>query len=296
VRTTRVAENLLPSRRVLERDGFPAGVPSWIDTHQADPEAASAFYTGIFAWQFADRWPAGRDARYLVASLDGKEVAAIGSADPGAGEPPAWTTYIGVDDADEATARVRAAGGTVLSAPTDLPGAGRAATCADPSGAVFGLWEPGAIKGAQAVNVPGAWNFSELYTDDVDAATRFYATLFGWQVDEVDMGAMSGHMVRLPGYADFLEQFDPDIRKRHADFGAPPGFSECVAWILPLREGDAPHWNVTFTIADADAVAARARALGGTVVVGPFDVAPVRSTVIRDPQGAQFTANGFNPG
>jgi predicted enzyme related to lactoylglutathione lyase len=184
----------------------------------------------------------------------------------------------------------------VLSAPADLPDAGRAAVCADPFGAVFGLWQPGAIKGAQVVNMPGAWNFSELHTDDVDGATRFYSTVFGWEVDEVDMGAMTGHMVRLPGYADFLEQFDPGIRQRHADFGAPAGFSECVAWFLALREGDAPHWNVTFTVADTDAVAARARELGGTVVVDPFDVAPVRSSVIRDPQGAVFTANSFNPG
>jgi hypothetical protein len=28
-------------RRVLERDGFPPGVPAWIDTHQPDPDAAA---------------------------------------------------------------------------------------------------------------------------------------------------------------------------------------------------------------------------------------------------------------
>ena len=104
-------------------------------------------------------------------------------------------------------------------------------------------------------------------------------------------------MVRLPGYADFLEQFDPGIRQRHADFGAPPGFSECIAWILPLREDNAsPHWSVTFAVDDTDAVAARARELGATLLVEPFDIPPVRSAVIRDPQGAVFTANSFNPG
>ena len=291
-----MAENLLPSRGMLERDGFPPGVPAWIDTHRADPHAAASFYTGIFGWKFANRWRGDGDRRYLVASLDGKDVAAIASADPGTGEAPAWTTYVGVEDVDDAAAKVRKAGGTVLSAPADLADLGRAATCADPSGAVFGLWQPGAIKGAQAVNAPGTWNFSEVKTDDVEGATKFYSAVFGWKVDEVDMGAMSGHMVRLPGYADFLEQFDPGIRQRHADFGAPPGFSECVAWFLPHRDGDAPHWNVTFSVADTDAVAARARELGGTVLVEPFDVPPVRSSGIRDPGGARFTANSFNPG
>jgi uncharacterized protein len=291
-----MAENLLRSRGMLERDGFPAGVPSWIDSQQPDPQAATSFYTGIFGWEFAERSPAGGRNGYLVASLDGKAVSAIASADHGTSKPPAWTTYVGVEDADEAAANVREAGGTVLSEPADLPGdIGRAVTCADPSGVVFGLWQPGAIRGAQTVNAPGTWNFSELMTDDVESATRFYSAIFGWEVDEVDMGAMSGHMVRKPGYADFLEQFDPGIRQRHADFGAPPGFSECVAWFLPLREGDAPRWNVTFAVADTDAVVARARELGGTVVVEPFDVPPVRSSVVRDPQGAVFTASSFGP-
>jgi hypothetical protein len=103
-------------------------------------------------------------------------------------------------------------------------------------------------------------------------------------------------MVRKPGYADFLEQFDPGIRQRHADFGAPPGFSECVAWILPLQEGSSPHWSITFSVADTDSVADAARRLGGTVLVEPFDVPPVRSAVLGDPAGAVLTVSAFNPG
>ena len=278
-----------------EREGFPAGVPAWIDTRPADPERAADFFAGLFGWQLENRAPSGSPS-YLVATLDGREVVAIGSRLAGAPESEAWTTYIAVEDADATAAKVRDLGGTVISDASDLFDAARVAVCADPSGAVFGLWQPGTIKGAQVVNAPGSWNFSELNTDDVEGATRFYAALFGWEVDVVDMGAMSGNMVRLPGYADFLEQFDPGIRKRHADFGAPPGFSECVAWILPLKPGASPHWGVSFAVADTDAVAARARELGGTVEVEPFDIPPVRSAVIRDPGGAQFTANSFSPG
>ena len=120
--------------------------------------------------------------------------------------------------------------------------------CTDPAGAAFGVWEPGTNRGAGSVNVPGAWNFSELNTGDAAAATRFYAAVFGWETSEVDMGAMKGTMVRLPGYADFLERYYPGTKQRHLDFGAPPGFTECVAWFLPLREGAAPHWSVTFSI------------------------------------------------
>lgn len=282
---------------VREREGFPPGVPCWIDTDQPDPEAAAAFYGGLFGWRFTERMPPDAGASYRVAALNGKDVAAIGSARQGSSPTPEWNTYIGVVSADEAIARVRDAGGTVIAEPFELSTAGRMAVCADPSGAAFRLWQPGTLKGAQAVNQPGTWNFSELNTNDPDGAKRFYGAVFGWEADEVDFGSITGVMVRLPGYADFLEQFDPGIRQRHADFGAPPGFSECVAWILPLRGDDTSrHWRVTFAVDDTDAVAARSRELGGTLLVEPYDIPPVRSAVIRDPQGATFTANSFNPG
>ena len=258
-----------------EREGFPAGVPAWIDTSQ----------------------PPGADGRYLLATLDGREVAAIGSQRAGDPAAPAWNTYVAVDSADSTASLISDAGGNVVADPSALGDAGRTAICADPAGAAFGLWQPGLVKGAQIVNAPGTWNFSVLHTRDIEDSRHFYARVFGWEMDDVEMGPMAGTMVRLPGYADFLEQYDPGIRQRHADFGAPPGFSECVAWILPPDDHLAsPAWNVTFAVADADATAARASELGGTVVVEPFDVAPVRSSVIRDPQGAQFTASSFSPG
>ncbi|MEP7159139.1 MAG: VOC family protein, partial [Chloroflexota bacterium] len=243
-----------------ERDGFPAGVPAWIDTNQPDAEAPRIFYGGLFDWRFENRMPA-ESSTYLVATLDGKDVAAVGTPLPGGPATPAWNTYVAVDDADDSVAKVREAGGTVIVDALDVGDLGRLAVCADPSGAEFRLWQPGTIKGAQAVNMPGTWNFSELNARDIDGAKRFYGAVFGWEADEVDMGAMAGTMLRLPGYADFLEQFDPELRKRHAEFGAPPGFSECIGWILPLKADEAPHWSVTFTVADTDAVVATARKL-----------------------------------
>ena len=290
-RNLRHTHDLMP-----ERVGFPAGVPAWIDSAQPDVDAAIAFYGGLFGWQFDDRAPSDSDDRYVVATLDGKTVAAIASPSV-AGHPssPAWTTYVAVDSAEDVAARVRDAGGDVVAAPADRFGLATTAICTDPAGAVFGLWEPGSIRGAGSVNAPGTWNFSELNTDDVEGATRFYASVFGWEVSEIDMGAMKGGMVRLPGYADFLEQVNPGTKQRHIDFGAPPGFTECVAWFLPM-EGGATHWSLTLAVADADAVAAKARELGGSVIVEPHDLPMVRSTTIRDPAGAEFTASAFNPG
>ena len=80
--------------------------------------------------------------------------------------------------------------------------------------------------------------------------------------------------------------------------GAPAEFVDVVANITPIAEGqqDIPaHWNVTFGVDDADAVAEKAIALGGQVIVPPFDAPWVRMTVVADPQGASFIASKFVP-
>jgi uncharacterized protein len=80
--------------------------------------------------------------------------------------------------------------------------------------------------------------------------------------------------------------------------GAPARFEEVVASAsaIPDDEADVPaHWDVTFAVDDADAIAARAVELGGEVLVPPFDAPWVRMTIIRDPQGATFTASKFVP-
>ena len=260
-----------------------------------DPGRATHFYGELFGWTFDDVASHGADGSYLVARLDGRRAAAIGTTRAGISSDASWNTYVATNDADATAALVGEAGGTVVAGPMELFDIGRVAMCTDPARAAFGLWQPRAIGGADVVNAPGSWNFSELNTADADEATPFYGRVFGWEADEVDMGGAPATMVRLPGYADFLEQFDPGIRQRHADFGAPPGFSDCVAWIQPLGEGGTPHWSVTFAVADSDAIAARARELGGTVEAEPFDAGPVRSAVIRDPLGARFAASAFNP-
>ena len=99
---------------MLDRDGYPPGVPCWIDTAQPDAEAAVAFYGGLFGWEFEDRMPADVPGRYFVAQLHRRDVAAVGSQPEDHSGAPAWSTYVWVDSADEAAARAEQAGGSVL--------------------------------------------------------------------------------------------------------------------------------------------------------------------------------------
>jgi uncharacterized protein len=281
-----------------ERESYLPGVPCWLETMQHDPEAAKEFYGGLFGWSFENTAPEGAPGPYYVAELHGLNVAAIGGPQR-AVTPPNWNAYTAVESVDRAASRVRQAGGTVISEPMDIPGAGRMATFADAEGAMFSVWEADGFIGAQLVNEPGTWNFSELHTADANAAARFYRSVFDWGVLDFDVGEASYKFFSLEGYGDFLGKNNPEFRERiEADAGA-KAFADVVATLIDSSsEPDAtapPHWSVSFAVDDADAIAAEAERLGGKVLVPPFDVEPVRMTVLADPQGAVFAASKFQP-
>jgi uncharacterized protein len=280
---------------MIDRDGYPAGVPCWVDLALDDPERAVAFYSGLFGWEAQDAMPPGAPAHYFTATMGGRLVAGIGSRPDALPAGTGWTTYVWVDSADEAAARAEALGGSVLIPPMDVFDAGRPAVLADPEGAVFGVWQAARHRGAQAVNEAGAWNFSGLHARDPQAALAFYGGLFGWEGGAPDPDVGGAILLRRPGYADHLEALQPGVVQGAADMGAPEGFMDAVGWLVPAGEGEAPHWDVTFAVADADATAARASELGGTVVSPPTDMPWVRTTVIRDPQGVEIAASHFVP-
>src|SRR4051812_13220073 len=270
-----------------ERDEHAPGVPCWVDTWQSDAAAAAGFYAALMRWDTEVTKPDGADARYVMCRLRGRDVAAIGEGAGVAGAaatgdgtaaatPAAWTTYVQVTSADETAAKARAAGGTVVAAPAQSLDGGRVALLADPAGAVFGVWEPGAHRGAQLVNEPGAWAMSVLLCDDPDAAKPFYAATFGWTGDPFPLGDAEGTLFRLDGYVGG-EPTQPVPR-------------DVVAVMAPAF-GRPAGWVAGFWVDDADATAARARELGGTVLAGPFDTAISRDAVIADPAGAVFSVS-----
>lgn len=279
---------------MLVRPSYPAGTPSWVDTWQPDPTGAAAFYGGLFGWSFIDRMPAGGPGEYLVALLEGHDVAAIGSL-PAPTSPAAWNTYVAVDSADDTAGRIRDAGGAVLIEPFDVLEAGRTALAADPAGALFCLWQPGFHQGAELVNYPDTWNWSNLSTRDPEGAKAFYGAVFGWEARPVELGDFKATMWCLPGYGDFLASIEPDIRERQSGDGAPEGFADAIGW-LETPPADTPaHWTVTFSVADTTATAAKAAELGGTVLVPPFDAGSAMLATLTDPAGAVFTVSTYTP-
>ncbi len=285
---------LLSLRGMTPRETYPPGVTCFIDTEREDVDATAAFYGGLLGWSFEDVSPPGQP-RFVMASVDGLTVAGIGAPFE-ATSGPVWNTYVSVSGADAMVAKVEAAGGTVVAAPFDVGPAGRMAVFADPEGARFRVWQPGNMAGVQLVNAPGSWNWSDLETRDIEAAKAFYGAVFDWEFGEVDLGQGPSAMIRVPGYGEHLESLAPGTLEGHKSMGAPDGFSDAVGWMQPpARENGGARWVVTFSVADVDETAARAKELGGTVLAEPFDVPYVRMAVVRDPDGETFVIGQFKP-
>jgi len=284
----------MPETRVDKRT-YPNGVPCWVDTEQPDPAAAREFYGGLFGWTFEEAVPPGAPGSYLIARLDGQDAAAIAPAT--SGTDAVWNTYIAVDDADRTVEQAAKVGASVVSPPEDVGPGGRGAALVDPTGVPFRLWQPRRRLGAQNVNVPGAWNFSDPHTADPESAKAFYAAVFGWEADELDLGGgQKSTMLRRPGYGDHLAAtIDPDIHRRQEGIAAPPGFADAIGWMAALDDGEQPHWHVTFAVADRDESVATAVKLGGSDLSGPVDSAWTKTAIVCDPQGATFTLSQFTP-
>src|ERR687896_914574 len=217
-----------------ERDGHIPGVPCAVDASHPDPEAAVGFYGGLFGWEFEDVMPPEAERRYFVARLRGLDVAAVGSIPEGAPPMAMWNTYFWVDSADESASKVRDAGGRVVREPFDFMEACRMAVFTDPEGAAFGVWEAKDHKGARLVNDPGAPVFNNLNTRDVEGARSFYGSVFGWRTGSIGSGAEGW---TLPGYGDWLErEHHPNLRTQMAAAGAPEGFEDVVASIVPMTD------------------------------------------------------------
>jgi predicted enzyme related to lactoylglutathione lyase len=203
---------------------------------------------------------------YSMAKLGEHDVAAIAGQSPemvAAGAPSMWNTYIAVDNVDEATAKVEAAGGKVAMAPFDVMDAGRMSFVMDPSGAAVALWQAKDHIGASLVNEPGTVTWNELTTAD-SSAVSFYEKVAGLTTSTMNMGQGDYTMFEVDG---------------NAVGGSTP----------PQMDGVPNHWHVYFAVADADATVARAAELGGSALVEPFDTPVGRMATIRDPQGAVFS-------
>ena len=108
-------------------------------------------------------------------------VAGIGSA-ASDGAPPAWNTYVSVENADAIVPRGDRSGrdGAVASRSTSGRPAGWRRSPI-PRAPRSGSGRPAARTARSSSMRPASWNWSDLETRDLEAAKAFYSAVFGWE-------------------------------------------------------------------------------------------------------------------
>ncbi len=249
-----------------ERTSYAPGTPSWVDLGSPDLDAAVEFYAGLFGWEVPESENVEQTGGYRRATKDGADVAGMMPLMQ-EGQPTVWSSYVSVEDADATTAAVKDAGGTVMAEPMDVMDLGRMAIFADPTGAVFGIWQPGTFPGAGRVNEPGALAWNELATRDPEAAKAFYGAVFGWGFEDREMGEMGTYTEWKLGEDSMGGMMDVSGR---------------------LPDEVPAHWLVYFAVENTDAALETVKSSGGGVSFGPIDIPAGRFAIVTDPHGAAF--------
>jgi predicted enzyme related to lactoylglutathione lyase len=243
---------------------WPEGTPCWVDAMVPDVQRAVAFYGALLGWQLEDQ--GAEYGHYQIAKVAGRSAAAIGPKPADLAMPAVWTTYLAVTDADETAAKITEAGGRLVMAPGNVGDAGRMAIAADPSGAVFGLWQAKDTTGIEVANVPGTLVWNECMTRDFEGGKAFYTEVFGYRADDMSGEGFSYATLNL----------------NDRPIGGLGGLPAEVPAEVPA------HWSVYFGVSDTDTSVAKLRELGGTLDGEPHDSPYGRMARVADDQGVPF--------
>lgn len=253
------------------RHGAPLGAPIWIDLGTSDLDRALQFYGAVFGWTFES---AGPDyGGYVNAFSQGRPVAGLMRNDPQWNAPDGWTTYLHTADIHATLAAATAAGGTSCMPPMEVKDKGWMAMLSDPTGGVFGLWQPIGHQGFEVVGEPGAPVWHQLTTRDFGAALDFYRTVFGWQTQLVSDTDEFRYATAAFDGEDLLGVMDGSR-------------------VLP--EGAPPSWVFFLGADDVDKALEVIVANGGTVVREAEDTPYGRLAAAADPTGAAFNLSSVN--
>ncbi|HSD88670.1 MAG TPA: VOC family protein [Kofleriaceae bacterium] len=244
----------------------------WHDLNTKDIEGAKKFYGEIFNWRFesSDNGPYQhiKAGEHMIGGM--RQMSAQEQM------PTSWLGYITVDDVAAAVAKISGAGGKTYMPTTTMENVGTFAVVADPTGGVFSPWKSARpSEDVERHGPPDLFTFSwnELVTTDPAAAVPFYANVFGWEAQPVDMG---------PGGTYTLLQ-RPGVKNAKGEQVAAGGVMKSPPGV-PYS-----FWLPYVQVDNTDQLSERAARLGARVTVPPTDIPNIgRFACWLDPQGASI--------
>lgn len=241
-----------------------ANRPVWIELATGDVAKAGSFYSNLFGWK-VEASPDPQYGGYAMARTEnGQDIAGI-APKQSPDEPTSWALYIGTDDAEQLSEKVKAANGSVVVPPFEVGDQGRMAVYQDPSGGFIRAWQSAAMDGF-ATTGDGAFAWAELNARGAEQAIPFYKEVFGWAGDASPM--------------------------ENGEYTVFTAGGEQVAGAMevpPMVPAEVPsYWLVYLGADDVDATHRRAVELGARELVPPSDSPGGRFSVLADPDGAAF--------
>lgn len=243
----------------------------WYDLMSPDPKRSAQFYRDLLGWEIKDV-DMGVGRPYTMIHNQGESIGGIESTDPSQQVPAHWIAYVSVSDLEGAVKKAESMGGKIPVRPKEIPNVGRFAVVVDPTGAMISPYQSANPspdwKPSQG---PGNFCWNELLTHDTGSAGKFYAEVFGWNLNAHGTGELGTGEVGT--YYVFQR-----------------GESWAAGMMQMPAEAQAPsHWIPYIAVNDVDASARRAKELGAKVFVEPRDIPDVgRFSVLQDPVGATF--------
>ena len=243
----------------------------WYELMTTDIKSALEFYQSVIGWNLESA-PVGDSQNYNVWKVGDREIGGVMEMPielKRSGAPAHWLGYVAVDDVPEASRRAEQAGGRVIVPPSDIANVGAFSVVGDPQGAAIALFKATDPVELPDATAPGCFSWNELATTDPAAAMKFYADACEWTP---------------------TQSHDIGPKGRYQMFG--PADKTIGGMFKISDENTTPHWLYYILVADVEAVAERAKTMGGTVVSGPMPV-PDGGMVaqIRDPQGVLFAVH-----
>jgi len=259
--SSRGAETELPPLTTVSGNPRLPGKFIWADLVTDDANRAMNFYAQLFGWRFTSQ------PNYFVALNEEHPIGGVFQR-PHPVNPkarPRWFGYISVSDVKKAERLVTNAGGHTVETRTDFPKRGEQAVFTDPEGALFGVMKSTAGDPEDNLASPSDWVWIQLLSRDAGKASEFYRKIGGYEV------IPNTQANRLNDYVLVSK-----------------GFARATVRTISIQRADVnPTWLPYVRVENVNQMAAKAKQLGGVVLVEPRpDLLEGKVAIIADPTGA----------